>query len=185
MSQIFVGQIMPFAGHYAPRHFMICDGQTLPAAQYVQLAALLKAFAAEEGTALVLPDLRGRAAVGFGRGPGLSMYPIGHYVGEEQVALSVTHNALHTHGFVAVTTAGTTATGAGNVLAAAVGGTKAASASVNFYVPSTGAGTSLSPTALEPAGAAMPHSNMQPYLPILMCICVQGVYPEGFEPVIG
>jgi len=37
---------------------------------------------------------------------------------------------------------------------------------------------SLSPASISPAGSSLPHDNMQPYLAILFCICLYGIYPS-------
>lgn len=67
-----LGEIMLFAGNFAPRGWAFCNGQLLPIAQYTALFSLLGTTYGGDGrTTFGLPDLRGRAPLGFGQGPGL------------------------------------------------------------------------------------------------------------------
>jgi microcystin-dependent protein len=57
----------------------------------------------------------------------------------------------------------------GAVLAATTGATG--------YVAPSAPLTSMSGSALSPAGGGQPHNNMQPYLTLNFCVALQGVYP--------
>jgi microcystin-dependent protein len=35
----------------------------------------------------------------------------------------------------------------------------------------------MAPQALAPTGGSLPHNNLQPYLVVLFCIAMQGVFP--------
>jgi hypothetical protein len=50
-------------------------------------------------------------------------------------------------------------------------------AGFGVYGPNTGATTILYKQTLGLTGNSAPHNNMQPYLAIQFCICLQGIYP--------
>ena len=77
-----LGQIQPFGFNFAPRGWAKCDGQLLPIAQHSALFSLLGTTYGGDGrTTFALPDLRGRTALHFGQGPGLSSRAIGQQLG--------------------------------------------------------------------------------------------------------
>lgn len=85
----FIGQIILFAGNFAPRGWALCQGQLLPIAQYNALFSILGTTYGGDGrTTFGLPDLRGRVPVGNGSGPGLSTVSLGERMGREQVQLT-------------------------------------------------------------------------------------------------
>ncbi len=81
----FIGEIIMFAGNFAPRGWALCDGQLLPVAQHTALFSLLGTNYGGDGrTTFGLPDLRGRAPIHAGQGPGLTDRRLGHSGGVEQ-----------------------------------------------------------------------------------------------------
>ncbi len=71
----FIGQIILFAGNYAPQGWAFCNGQLIPIQSNQALYALLGTTYGGNGTTTFgLPDLRGRAPIHFGQGPGLTAY---------------------------------------------------------------------------------------------------------------
>lgn len=81
----FVGEIIMFAGNYAPRGWALCHGQLLPISQYNALFAVLGTQYGGDGrTTFGLPDLRGRAPIGEGSGPGLTPRRIAEKGGSER-----------------------------------------------------------------------------------------------------
>ncbi len=94
----FIGQILLFAGYYAPRGFATCDGQPLSISPNSALFSILGTTHGGDGrTSLGLPDLRGRAPVHVGQGPGLTTRRLGEKVGAETVNLEVKHRSRHSH----------------------------------------------------------------------------------------
>jgi microcystin-dependent protein len=53
----------------------------------------------------------------------------------------------------------------------------AQSANAMAYGPA-GSLVALAPQTLAPAGASLPHNNMQPYLTLNFCIALQGIFPQ-------
>lgn len=104
MSEPFIGEIRLVAFNYAPRNWAFCDGQTLPIRQNEALFALLGTTYGGDGTnTFALPDLRGRASLHSGQGPGLILRQLGEVVGQEAVRLDIAEMPAHTH--TAVTSA--------------------------------------------------------------------------------
>jgi microcystin-dependent protein len=66
-STPYVGQVMLFAGNFAPAGWLPCDGSLLQISQYDVLFNLLGTTYGGNGTTtFAVPDLRGRAAMGVG-----------------------------------------------------------------------------------------------------------------------
>lgn len=94
----FLGEITMFAGNFAPRGWMFANGQTLPISQFTALFSVFGTTYGGDGRQTFgLPDLRGRSAMHFGNGPGLTPRPIGSKTGVEQVTLSVAELPPHMH----------------------------------------------------------------------------------------
>jgi len=82
ISEPAIGEITLFGGNFAPRSWAFCHGQLLPISQNTALFSILGTTYGGDGrTTLGLPDLRGRAAIGFGTGPGLPNVRIGESSG--------------------------------------------------------------------------------------------------------
>src|SRR3989442_14603602 len=108
MSQPFLGMIILVPYNFAPRNWAFCNGQLLPIAQNTALFALIGTTYGGNGqTTFALPDLRGRAPISSGQGPGLSNYTLGQVGGTEIVTLLSNQMPVHTH---AVTLSGLSAT---------------------------------------------------------------------------
>jgi microcystin-dependent protein len=85
----FIGTIKLFAGNFAPRGWMFCQGQTLQIAQNSALFSLIGTTYGGDGTKnFMLPDLRGRVPVGTGQGPGLNNVNLGQQVGTEKTTIT-------------------------------------------------------------------------------------------------
>ncbi|MEM1320932.1 MAG: tail fiber protein [Bacteroidota bacterium] len=99
MAQPTLGEIRIFAGNFAPRDWAFCDGQLLAIQNYNALFSLLGTTYGGDGrSTFKLPDLRGRAIMGPGQGPGLTPRAPGMQIGEEAVRLELSNLANHNHG---------------------------------------------------------------------------------------
>lgn len=172
MSEPYVGEIRPFAGNFAPAGWALCDGSLLPIADNTTLFNLIGTIYGGDGQqTFALPDLRGRALIHQGAGPGLSGYTIGQQVGAENVALGVASMPSHPHSFGGTTAAGNTPTpGPTTVLAGTPSG-------FPIY-DGTASPIGLSPQAVTTVGGSVPHNNRQPYLAITYIISLFGIYPS-------
>ena len=168
-DQPYLGEIRMFAGDFAPVGFALCDGQLLSVDEYPELSNLLGTRYGGDGQVFfAVPDLRGRAPVHRGAGPGLPSRNLGDVDGAETVTLSVNQIPAHGHATGASSTGGTSSNPAGNVPAVDAAGAPRYGASPNV---------NLAPGALALAGGSQPHSNMQPYLALNFIIALFGTIP--------
>ena len=172
----FIGVIKIFAGNFAPRGWAFCSGQILSIHQNTALFSLLGTTYGGNGqTTFALPDLRGRAPIAFGQGPGLSSYALGETGGVEKVTLLTTEIPAHTHALnVSNTNAGVAVPTNLNSIAAPVDVNGDAVSGYSAAAPNT----QLSPSSIGIAGGNQPHENRSPYLAINYIICLQGLFPS-------
>lgn len=84
-QECMTGEVKIFAGSYAPRNWAFADGQLLAISENQTLYSVLGTVYGGDGRSTFgLPDLRGRAPVSAGQGPGLSHYGRGDKGGVEQ-----------------------------------------------------------------------------------------------------
>ncbi len=94
----FLGQLMPFGGNFCPRGWAKAEGQLLPISQNQALYSIFGTLYGGDGrTTFGLPDLRGRAPIGAGMGPGLSNRSHGEKVGSETQQILVQNMPEHNH----------------------------------------------------------------------------------------
>ena len=97
-SGTFLGEVRMFAGNFAPAGWAFTDGQLLTIPSNTALFSLLGTIYGGNGTTtFALPDLRGRAPIGAGIGPGLSQRDLGQASGQETLMLTVAQLPPHTH----------------------------------------------------------------------------------------
>jgi len=177
MDEAYIGEVFAVGFNYAPRNFMMCNGQLLAIATNQALFSLLGTTYGGDGrTTFALPDLRGRAALHAGQGAGLSYYSEGQVSGTETVTLSVGQMPAHTHtASMGATGADATADtpGGANLPAKAVDANRD---SYNFY--DVHDATSVMPVTINNAGGSQGHENRQPSLAINYIICIYGVFPS-------
>jgi microcystin-dependent protein len=94
MSEPYIGEIRLFAGNFAPVGWAFCDGQLLAVSQNDALFSLLGTVYGGDGqTTFGLPDLRGRAPLHAGQGPGQPDYTLGASGGTDSSAAATTASA--------------------------------------------------------------------------------------------
>ena len=98
MSEPFLGEINLFPYTFAPRYWGYCEGALLSIAQNTALYSVIGInYGGDARQTFGLPDLQGRAAMGWGQGPGLSYRQIGASVGSSTVTLGESYLPDHTH----------------------------------------------------------------------------------------
>lgn len=171
MADPFLAEIRIFPYTFAPNGWAFCDGQLMPLSQNTALFALVGTIYGGDGkSTFALPDLRGRAAMHPGLGPGLSEYSQGQMGGAETVTLIESEIPAHLHTLSASIMNGTSNNAQNRRLAKAASG--------SLYKTAGTPNTSLNATSLTPAGGDLPHNNMQPYLTFNFCIALMGVFPQ-------
>jgi len=172
MAEPFVGQIILTGFNFAPRGYALCNGQLMSIAQNTALFSLLgTTFGGDGQVTFALPDLRGRAPIHQGQGPGLSNRTMGEVSGSETVTLISTQMPMHNHLLAVTNVGGALTTPNGNFIAASSDGSTA------FFRP-TSDGSTLNPQSIGLSGGNQPHENMQPYLVISFSIALEGIFPS-------
>jgi microcystin-dependent protein len=170
MSEPFLGEIRIFCGNFAPQGWAMCNGQVLGIAQNSALFSILGTTYGGNGTTtFLLPDLRGRAALHYLQGNGLSNYALGETGGVEAVTLVAGQMPQHTHNLAAAATSTTPTPSAAVVLGEP-------SASVPAYAGATMT-TALAANAVGLSTGGQPHENRQPILAMNYIIALVGIYP--------
>lgn len=202
----YIAIIKMFAGNFAPRGWMFCNGQILPINQYTALFSLLGTTYGGNGqTTFALPDLRGRFPLGTGSGPGLTPRTLGEMAGTETVTLNTNEIPSHSHVIPALTLSGQAKVRVSDAVADAFAAKNNALAqATQKFTPTSPDGdrpkiyqtnatfaennylnaSSLDTSGLTTnsansalAGGNLPHNNMPPYLALNFIICVEGIYP--------
>ena len=195
----FIGQIIMFAGNFAPRDWAFCQGQTLAISEYTALFSIIGTTYGGNGrTTFDLPDLRGRAPIGQGQGNGLTSRIMGEQIGIEDITLSTAQMPIHSHAaettisgssvtakLKASSAEGTTNVPLNNYLAKP---SNIGLQSINMYdssadieMASDAIEIDLSAvtanTTTDDTGGNSAHNNIQPSLVMNYIICMNGVYP--------
>lgn len=170
MSEPFIAEIRIFAGNFAPRGWAFCDGQLLPIAQNTALFSLIGTTYGGDGrTTTALPNLKGRAPMHPGRGPGLTERRLGDRGGTEQLSLTEAQIPNHNHNLRGVQADVDSTSPDGHFLAEGA----------SMYTDQVTSNlVNLSSTAMLNAGGNRPHNNMQPFLVINFIIALIGLYPS-------
>lgn len=166
-----IGEIKFFAGNFAPRGWALCEGQLLAINSNTALFSILGTTYGGDGrTTFGLPDLRGRAPIQQGNGPGLPSVRLGERFGSYETYLTVNNMPSHSHRLQATTAAGTTADPSNAVLA------NAGRSDNEFAI--TAPNTQMASGAIGNTGGSQPFNNLPPCLGLNAIIAMQGVYPS-------
>lgn len=195
--EAYISMISAFGCNFVIQNWGSCSGAILPIAQNTALFSLLGTVYGGDGRVTYgLPDLRARAPVSWGHGPGLSFKPLGSADGVEQVRLTASEMPVHDH-LVAMT---------GQTVADATALPVSADAATltdpdSGYLATTG-GTlrpyaatlsdpagSMGPVVVPPqsvalsgntdnTGAAEPIYTRSPYQAVNYQICMYGIFPS-------
>ena len=184
----YLGQIILWAGNFAPRGFAFCNGQLLPIAQNQALFAILGTTYGGNGVQnFALPDLRGRLPVhaGASAGPGLPQVVLGEIFGSAATTLTIANLAPHMH-FPMPTAPGSPIT-AGIAVTNAddqddsnpVGNYLAKTANANYAGTSNGVmGIVNANVTVQASGQNQPVNTTGPTLALNYCIALTGIFPS-------
>jgi microcystin-dependent protein len=171
------GVIATFAGNFAPRNWATCDGQIVQISQNTALFSILGTTYGGNGvTTFALPDLRGRAPLSAGQGPGLPDYFLGESDGTETITLNSNQLPSHNHNGQATV----------QVKADADDGidptpNDAYPARFTGAYAATNNATMLSPEytgTIAQTGGNQPVPIRPPFLALTFIICLSGVFPS-------
>ncbi|WP_206169882.1 tail fiber protein [Sphingorhabdus sp. YGSMI21] len=174
-SDPLLGQMMLFGGTFCPRGWGEAKGTLLPISQYSALFSLLGTMYGGDGrTTFGLPDLRGRAPISLGQGPGLPAYPQqGARGGSTQFSLTIATMPSHNHvGMMrASNLPGDTANPNDNSLATT------GSATI-YHTGAPAVNMDTGTVVISNTGGSVPVNKVSPYLVMRWCVAMQGVFPS-------
>ena len=174
----YLGEIKLFAGNFAPKGWLKCDGQLLPISQNQALFSLLGTNYGGDGrTTFGLPDYRGRTSIGAS--PENS---VGTQLGQENVYLTANNLPNHSHN-IPFKVSSNKATNQIPAASVSIGSPSITVNSVtrdmlgyNNSIPDT----SLKGNETTTAGTTTntPVNVMQPYLAVTYIIAIKGIFPS-------
>lgn len=169
MADYYLGEITMFAGNYAPRDWMFCDGTVLQISEFPALYAILGPTYGGDGiNTFKLPDLRNRFPMH--RGPN---YPQGMNGGSSTAHITVDNMPEHTHTLTASTQNATEAEPENNVLSV-----PQSRYETSIYAPEDpNAATNMHEKSIGNTGGSQPLQIVPPFSTINFIICVNGLFP--------
>ncbi len=167
MADPYIGEIRIFAGNFAPSSWTFCDGQLLPISQNTALFSIVGTTYGGDGeTTFGLPDLRDRAPMHAGTGPGLSPRSLGSRGGAETATAA--QMPSHSHTLQGVDADAQTTDPTNNRLA---------TSNEDNYDDQNVPNVPMSSLATG-SFAEQAHDNMQPYLTLNFIIALNGIFPS-------
>ncbi len=174
-NEPYMGAVFLFAGNFAPRGYAFCQGQLMSIAQNSALFSILgTTFGGDGQQTFGLPDLRGRAPIGAGQGPGLNPVQLGDIAGNSNVAILTSNLPPHNHLINVNTNLGSQSTPANNYPAVV---SADGSTGIGAYETSA-TGNTLNPQAVTVTGSGVPINVQNPYLGLNYIIATEGIYPS-------
>ena len=169
MSEPYIGQIIMFAGNYAIRNYLFCEGQSIPISSNEALFSILGTTYGGDGrTSFALPDLRGRTPIHVGRSNGGGDHTLGQKSGEETHTLAANEMPNHDHVLRGTSDTGNAPVPQGHLFA---------SVPANIYRDPSSL-ISLRGGTVANVGGGQAHNNMQPFLAVNFCIALRGLFPS-------
>lgn len=175
----FIGEIMEVGPNFCPRGWADANGQLISVTSNDALFSLIGTIYGGDGrTTFALPDLRGRASVHLGQGPGLGSFPQGSRGGVESITLGTQNLPNHTHRAGIRTNLGPADTPRPQGNSFVVAGRNAYNTDEpraigdgpRFMHPNT--------IYMEPTGGGQAINSRSPYQVTRKCIALVGVYPS-------
>lgn len=174
MSEPFIAEIRIFAGNFAPRGWAFCDGQLLPVAQNTALFSLIGTTYGGDGrTTTALPNLKGRAPMHPGRGPGLTTRVLGQRLGTETVTLLESQIPSHSH-----TMRGSSSRGDASITPGKTASLSRSRGGSLYQTNTSSSLVNLASQAVADTGGSQAHNNLQPFLAMNFIIALLGLYPS-------
>ncbi|RYY35236.1 MAG: phage tail protein [Sphingobacteriaceae bacterium] len=173
----YVGEIRMFAGTFAPKGWLLCDGSYYDSHTYATLYSLImEIYGGDGGNKFAVPDLRGRAPIQWGQGIGLSGYSIGQHAGAEKVTLTVPQLPPHNHQVNVNADLGSVFNPS-NTSFLSASNIAADTKEVNTYSAAKGSAT-LHTETISQTGGGQSVSILSPVLAVTYIIAWEGIYPS-------
>ncbi len=172
-SEPYLGEIRMYGFNFPPRGWAHCNGQLLSISTNTALFSLLGiAYGGDGRSTFQLPDLRGRAAIHPGTGPGLSTISWGERGGAEEKTLTVQNLPPHNH-------SATLRADPGAGTQTAPGGGALADDPREEQYSTTAPTVAMHPDSvvIGNTGGGTPVNIRNPFLGIYHSIALVGIYP--------
>jgi microcystin-dependent protein len=171
MGEYYIGELRIFPYSRMPNGWMPCDGTILSLqsqAYHPLFSVISNTYGGDGQTVFLLPDLRGRVPLCFGRQiqTGIT-YNLAAKGGSESTTLGIENLPQHTHGVLVVSKAANAAGVAGSLLAIP------ANSDLEFAPANESTTVAMGALTIETTGGKA-ISNIQPYLGLVIAICVTG-----------
>ncbi|MDH6252172.1 microcystin-dependent protein [Chryseobacterium sp. H1D6B] len=173
-----MGVIKSFAGNFAPRGFLFCNGALLSIAQNTALFSILGTTYGGDGiSTFALPNLNGRYPLGAGPNAGQT-YELGEQAGTPQTSL-LPMNLPSFTSQLKVSKSNAASSSPSTASSIAVPGTTVGRdfTAIPSFIDAA-PDTTLNPQSVMFIGQNIPVNNMPPYLGMNYIICVEGIYPS-------
>lgn len=170
--EVYIGQIIPFAGNYEIQGWAFCNGQLLSIAQYTALFSVIGTYYGGNGTTnFALPDLRGSFPMHFS-----PAFPIGQKAGSNTVTLTTQQMPQHSHSLMVSNANGTQGDPTGGILAQTNDGSARTATIYPTYVSTAPTGAA-SGSSIGPSGGNQPVNITPPFVAVNFLIALQGLFP--------
>lgn len=171
MSDAYLGEIRILPYTFAPEGWAACDGKLLDISQYSALFAILGTIYGGDGRInFALPNLRARMPLGAGQAPGHHPYNPGWMGGSTTTTLVSDQLPNHTHEVIGVKGRDGETNDPAN---AYPGGDKLS----KIYMQNPSNKVNMATEQLTSAGGGQAHPNIQPFITVNYCICIDGLFP--------
>jgi microcystin-dependent protein len=178
-NEPLLGGVFIFAGNFAPRGYALCQGQLLAISQNAALFSLLGTTFGGNGVSnFALPDLRGRAPIGAGQGPGLPAIVPGEQAGTTSTTLTQTNMPAHTHSIAITINAAADSRPSSDTPANSFLDNTAGTNTYAGATDGTKMNAGVATGVIAPAGGSQPFSIQNPYLGINYIIATTGIFPS-------
>lgn len=170
-AEPYVGQLMLTAATFCPQGWQPANGQILSISQNEVIFSLLGTTYGGDGqTNFALPNLQGRAPIHTGQGAGLANYSLGQPGGAEQFTIALNELPPHSHTVQATNATADKGGPAGRYLGGGVGDD-------DVYHDGP-ADRIMAADMIAPAGGGQPITHRGPFLTMMWCVAMQGIYPS-------
>jgi len=171
-SDPLIGELMLFGGSFCPRGWAPAAGQLVAINTNTALFSIFGTMYGGDGrTTFGLPDLRGRAPISTGQGPGLANFRQGQKAGGT-VSLTVANLPAHSHTLEANNQAANKGGPGGNYFSGS------GQTGVNSIYTTVDPNRTMGSKTIGNTGSNAPISVMGPSLAIQWCVALEGIYPS-------
>lgn len=174
-----LGTIKMFAGNFAPRGYLFCNGAILSIAQNQALFSLLGTTYGGNGTTtFALPNLNGRAPIGSGTANTGKSVNLGEAGGSPNTTILNTNLPTFVSQLKVSKSNAATASPSSASSIAVTGTLNGRDFTAIPSFVDAAPDTVINAGSVTFTGANLPIENMPPYLGMNYIICVEGIYPS-------